>query len=90
MRWGRFFWDMRWTKWHWGKFFLGFEVDKVALGHVFLRVPWFFYASNIRQMVRTHLVTYHRHCINVVRLKHKVCRLRISTHKDVFAELLKE
>ena len=62
---------------------MGFEVEKVALAHVFLRVPLFFHASIIRQTVRTHLVTYHRRCINLARLRNKVCRLRINTDTAV-------
>ena len=62
---------------------MGFEVDKVALGQVSLKVPLFFHASITRQTVRTHLVTYHRRCINLARLRNKVCRLRINTDTAV-------
>jgi hypothetical protein len=70
---------------------MGFEVDKMALGHAFLRVPWFLHASIIRQMVRIHLVAYHRRCINLNLecLKNKVWCLRINTNTAVLAELLK-
>ena len=71
-RWDTFFLGFEVYKVALGHVFLGFEVYRLALGHVFLRLPWFFHDSNIRQMVRTHLVSHSHHCINLARLKNEV------------------